>query len=113
MAAAVTYSKSSSFMAELKALYVSPPVQRIRFRFGPAQILPADYRYLALKLGAKESWVSIDVDPTQTAGQMEGLLAELMKPADEAVVAHRFGHRWIQTFEPLSIESPADADRSR
>jgi hypothetical protein len=61
--AATVYSKSDSIMAELRALLVSSPVQKIQFQFGSFQLRSLDFRNLALKLADPSSWVSIAVDP--------------------------------------------------
>jgi hypothetical protein len=57
------YSQNDPIMAELRSLLVSPPVQKIRFRFGTFQLLPLDFHHLALKLADPSSRVSILVDP--------------------------------------------------
>lgn len=57
------YGQNDPIMAELRALLVSAPVQKIQFRFGPMQLLAADFRELARKLADSASTVSAAVDP--------------------------------------------------
>jgi acyl transferase domain-containing protein/acyl-CoA synthetase (AMP-forming)/AMP-acid ligase II/acyl carrier protein len=53
--------------------------------------------------------LDVELEPGAAAGDLAGrLLAELMQPAGEPVVAWRGGERWVQGFEPLRLEVPAE-----
>ncbi|MCB1826766.1 MAG: hypothetical protein KDJ54_20160 [Candidatus Competibacteraceae bacterium] len=58
------YHQNDPIMAELRSLLVSPPVQKIQFRFGTFQLLSLDFRHLAQRLADPSSRVSILVDPS-------------------------------------------------
>ncbi|TYC63634.1 hypothetical protein FMN50_04735 [Rhodobacterales bacterium] len=67
------HNKNSSLMAEYRALLVSCHVQKIQFRFGAIQLLPIDFRQLAVKLTDDESCVAIKID--RESLEQEGSLA--------------------------------------
>jgi acyl transferase domain-containing protein len=68
---------------------------------GPCKVIPREFPNIHCR--------SVDVEPsTLNSRQRENtirlLAAELATPAQEATVAYRNGSRWVQRYEPLSLE---------
>ncbi|WP_414589540.1 SDR family NAD(P)-dependent oxidoreductase [Scytonema sp. PCC 10023] len=68
---------------------------------GPCKVIPLEYPNINCR--------SIDVViPFSESGQEEQfidqLLAELMTPSSDRIIAYRGHHRWVQTFEPVRLE---------
>jgi acyl transferase domain-containing protein len=69
---------------------------------GPVRVIGQEYPHISCR--------SVDVgDPAEEklAGQ---LLSELAAKPDGQVVAYRGQHRWVQSFEPLHLDAPTDAN---
>jgi len=68
---------------------------------GPCRVLPQEFRNL--------SCVHVDLrssDQRSRSGrQVEELVREIAAEPGEAVVAHRSGRRWAQTFEPVYLDA--------
>ena len=64
---------------------------------GPCKVLPKEYANLSCR--------SIDLSGPE---EVELLFAELLAWGSENLVAHRGGHRWVQTFEPVRLERAAE-----
>ncbi|HSF39387.1 MAG TPA: amino acid adenylation domain-containing protein [Thermoanaerobaculia bacterium] len=60
---------------------------------GPCKVLPKE----SLNLDCR----SIDLPGAE---EVEPLLTELLAGGSERMVAHRGGHRWVQSFEPVRLE---------
>ncbi len=77
---------------------------------GPVGVIPEEYPQMACR--------SIDIDfpnkgeTVPPRELIDKLLAELQTPIDEAAIAYRGSYRWVQSFEPISLPSPAP-ERSR
>lgn len=75
-------------------------------QLGPVQIIPLEYPQLHCR--------SIDILlPASGTKIPAGLLAEIQTESEDAIVAYRGPHRWVQTFEPLRIEEPKEATHLR
>lgn len=69
---------------------------------GLCKVIPQEYPNITCR--------NLDiVIPKVGAGQeiklVDQLLAELSSPTRDSIVAHRGGHRWVQTFEPIQIDT--------
>ncbi|MEW6730835.1 MAG: SDR family NAD(P)-dependent oxidoreductase [Acidobacteriota bacterium] len=73
---------------------------------GMCKVIPREYMKVACR--------SIDILLPETTGQREKLIdwiiTEIQVKANEAIVAYRGGHRWVQIFEPVKWEK-ANIDR--
>jgi phthiocerol/phenolphthiocerol synthesis type-I polyketide synthase E len=71
---------------------------------GACRVLPQEHPALHLRL------VDVDVaaGAVATDADVARLHAELMRSADEPLVALRGGHRWLPQLEPLVLERPDD-----
>ena len=69
---------------------------------GPIQIIPHEYPGIRCR--------GIDVLPPDAGalGRLgAALLAEISSDASDPIVAYRGSHRWVQSYEPLRLEPPA------
>jgi len=69
---------------------------------GPCKVIPREYTNITCR--------NIDIDLSQSHNRQRGnlteqLIAELNSKQTELVVAYRGKHRWVQTFEPVRLES--------
>jgi non-ribosomal peptide synthase protein (TIGR01720 family) len=68
---------------------------------GPCKVVPKEYPNISCSL------VDLGINSTQTPLSKEtvdNLLAELTLQQTNEIVAYRGHHRWIQTFEPVSLD---------
>jgi phthiocerol/phenolphthiocerol synthesis type-I polyketide synthase E len=66
---------------------------------GACKVIPQEYPHLRCRL------IDVVADQPGLAGQLAGELTEPFEP----VVAWRNGRRWVQSFEPVQLEAPAQA----
>ena len=72
---------------------------------GPCKVIPQEYEGVTCRL------IDIDSDGEAVKGGaqfVESLLEELSEPSEETV-AYRHGRRWVQLFERVRLEEPAQA----
>jgi len=68
---------------------------------GPCRVIPQEYKHLTCR--------SVDVKLDHNPDRLAELLAiELLAGLPDKTIAYRNQLRWIQTFEPYSLEKPAD-----
>ncbi|MFE4106865.1 type I polyketide synthase, partial [Almyronema epifaneia] len=76
---------------------------------GACKVIPQEYPHLTCR--------HLDGDGEPSAATLSSLLpsllAELLTPPTALTVAYRGAHRWVQTFEPLSLPSTPEASRLR
>ncbi|MEJ1929854.1 SDR family NAD(P)-dependent oxidoreductase [Nostoc sp. NIES-2111] len=73
---------------------------------GACKVIPQEYPKITCRL--------IDILLSTSAHEdfIEQLLAELTAESEDSIIAYRNNYRWVQTFEPISLE-PATADKIR
>jgi NAD(P)-dependent dehydrogenase (short-subunit alcohol dehydrogenase family)/acyl carrier protein len=71
---------------------------------GCCKVLPQEYPHLTCR---SLDVVLPPVGSWQEAQLLEQMTAELCAPVEDAVVAYRGPHRWLQSFEPIRLSSPA------
>jgi acyl transferase domain-containing protein/acyl carrier protein len=71
---------------------------------GPCKVIPQEYPNITCR--------SIDLavpgPETREVKRIDQLIAELISESSDTIVAYRGKHRWVQTFEPLSLEKNND-----
>jgi acyl transferase domain-containing protein len=75
---------------------------------GPCNVIPREYPNISCR--------NIDIDLSQSRKEQMGdlaeqLIEELNSKQTDLLVAYRGKHRWVQTFEPVRLESNAFATR--
>ncbi|MBW4428175.1 MAG: SDR family NAD(P)-dependent oxidoreductase [Nostoc desertorum CM1-VF14] len=73
---------------------------------GACKVIPQEYQNISCRL--------VDVLlPTSTSEDiLEQLLAELTAESEDSIIAYRNNYRWVQTFEPITLE-PATENKIR
>ncbi|MGH8761737.1 MAG: SDR family oxidoreductase [Nitrosospira sp.] len=71
---------------------------------GPCKVIPQEYSYLTCRLVDVELQIA---DSVAKARLVKQILAESQADAVPSIVAYRGPHRWIQTFEPIRCQPPA------
>lgn len=74
----------------------------------PCKVIPLEYPHVDCS--------SVDVaiftgDARQDERVIDQLLGELQTKSSDSVVAYRGSHRWVQTFEPVRLNRPAELTR--
>ncbi|HEX6288981.1 MAG TPA: SDR family NAD(P)-dependent oxidoreductase, partial [Herpetosiphonaceae bacterium] len=77
---------------------------------GPANVIAQEYPHITCR--------SIDLElPTHGTWQeprlIEQLIAEIIVPSDDRIVAYRQYHRWVQSFEPVRLDGSPTRSRLR
>ncbi|HYW19655.1 MAG TPA: SDR family NAD(P)-dependent oxidoreductase [Nodularia sp. (in: cyanobacteria)] len=73
---------------------------------GACKVIPQEYQNLSCRL------VDIELPTSITENFIKQLLAELSAESEDSIIAYRNDYRWVQTFEPISLE-PANEDKIR
>ncbi|WP_066383182.1 type I polyketide synthase [Anabaena sp. CA = ATCC 33047] len=73
---------------------------------GACKVIPQEYQNISCRL--------VDIVLPRLANEdfIEKLLAELTAESQNSIIAYRNNYRWVQTFEPISLE-PATTDKIR
>jgi hypothetical protein len=61
---------------------------------GPCRVIPLEYPNVRTRL--------IDLDPTPGRAEIAGLLAELLRPQADPLVALRHGRRWLSEYQSMA-----------
>ncbi|MBN3951428.1 MAG: SDR family NAD(P)-dependent oxidoreductase [Nostoc sp. NMS7] len=64
---------------------------------GPCKVIPQEYSHITCQL------VDVVLSESGTNQVVEQLIAELTA-SDNLTIAYRHNHRWVQTFEPVSLQ---------
>jgi NAD(P)-dependent dehydrogenase (short-subunit alcohol dehydrogenase family)/acyl carrier protein len=76
---------------------------------GPCKVIPQEYDTITCR------YIDIAVPEPHSVGEdalIGQLVAEISAKTDDPVVAYRGGRRWVQTFEPLQLDSESEPVRS-
>lgn len=73
---------------------------------GACKVIPQEYPNISCRL------VDILLPTSTSEDILEQLLAELTAELEESIIAYRNNYRWVQTFEPVTLE-PATEDKIR
>jgi acyl transferase domain-containing protein/acyl carrier protein len=71
---------------------------------GACKVIPQEYQNITCRL------VDIVLPTLASEDFIAQLLGELTAESQDAIIAYRNNYRWVQTFEPISLE-PASADK--
>ncbi|GAB1539815.1 hypothetical protein NUACC21_24820 [Scytonema sp. NUACC21] len=66
---------------------------------GPCKVIPQEYPWLQCR------HVDVLLTP-DTKDLATKILAELTVDSEESIIAYRNNHRWVQIFEPITLEKP-------
>ena len=64
---------------------------------GPCAVIGQEYPNLSCR--------NIDIEMSQAEGDVETLMAEILHPTDDMVVAYRDGQRWIKIYEAVRLDA--------
>ena len=68
---------------------------------GPLKVIPQEYPNVSAR--------AVDVEPAADPAQVaDAILAELCAADGAAAVAYRGGRRWVEAWEPVRLDAPAD-----
>ncbi|MBV9790075.1 MAG: SDR family oxidoreductase [Chloroflexi bacterium] len=75
---------------------------------GPCKVIPQEYRGISCRS------IDVQLPPSGPSAQLiDQLLDELSRPVTDDLVALRGAHRWVQTLEPVPLQSPTRNTRLR
>lgn len=69
---------------------------------GACKVIPQEYPHISCRL------VDVLLPKSASKDFVEQLLAELTDESESSIIAYRGNYRWVQTFEPILIEKPAE-----
>ncbi|AFZ23803.1 polyketide synthase family protein [Cylindrospermum stagnale PCC 7417] len=69
---------------------------------GACKVIPQEYPHISCRL------VDVLLPTSANKDFVEQLLAELTDESESPIIAYRGNYRWVQTFEPILLEKPAE-----
>ncbi|PLZ17189.1 SDR family NAD(P)-dependent oxidoreductase [Fischerella thermalis] len=67
---------------------------------GPCKVIPQEYP------GIKCRQIDVVLPTSRIDNLVQELLAEITAESNESIIAYRNHHRWVQVFEPITLEKP-------